>query len=138
MKNFRRKMIVNREVQYDVLMHVGLFVLGLFSVQALTAYIYVFQIQSAVAHLSALEFIERYQVSFLVFQTLSVTICMFVGIYFFNRLTVRIAGPLYNMRRVLKKFQAEDGATVTIQLRENDYFQEEIKDVNRILKKRAK
>lgn len=138
MKNLRRKLIVNREVQYDVLMHVGLFVLALFVVQALTAYFYISQVQKAVAHLSALEFIQRYQVSFLVFQTVSATVCMLVGIYFLNRLTVRIAGPLYNMKRILRRAQTEDPETLRIQLRKDDYFQEEIEDVNVILKKRAK
>lgn len=138
MKNLRRKIIVNREVQYDVLMYVGIFVLALFSIQAMTAYVYISQVSSAVGHLSALEFIDRYKVSFLVYQTVSVTLCMAGGIYFFNRLTLRIAGPLYNMRRVLKKAQQPGEAPLSIQLRENDYFKEEIDDVNSMLKKRAK
>lgn len=134
----RRKLIVNREVQYDVLMHVGLFVGALFLVQAGTAYLYLHQVQKVVGSMSALEFISRYKISFLVYQSISVTICMLVGVYFLNRLTSRIAGPLYNMKRILRKAQHDASGNLDIKLRDGDYFQEEMEDVNVILKKRAK
>ena len=131
----RRKLIVNREVQYDVLMHVCLFVLGLFLVQAATAYVYLYQVQKVVGAMSAVEFIEKYKVSFLIYQSISVTVCMLVGGYFFNRLTRRLAGPLYNMKRILRRAQNEPGQHLDIKLREDDYFKEEIEDVNAMLKK---
>ena len=131
----RRKLIVNREVQYDVLMHVCVFVLALFMVQACTAYVYLYQVQKVVGSMSAVEFIEKYKVSFLVYQSISVTVCMLVGGYFFNRLTRRIAGPLYNMKRVLRRSLTQPGQDLDIKLREDDYFKEEIEDVNAMLKK---
>lgn len=134
----RRKMIVNREVQYDVLMYVGLFVIALFLVQVFTAYLFIDQVERVVGTMSALEFISRYKVSFLVYQIIPVTFSLVVGVYVFNRLTSRIAGPLYNMKRILQKARNGDPEPVEIKLRENDYFHDEIKDINVILKRKSK
>lgn len=134
----RRRLVVNREVQYDILMYVGVFIVSLFVIQVLTAYLFVDRVERSIGSMSAQEFIERYKVSFLVYQIIPISICMVVGVFVFNRLSSRIAGPLYHMRRVLQKTQRGEIEGVEIKLREGDYFQEEIEDVNAILKKRAK
>lgn len=134
----RRRLIVNREVQYDVLMYVGVFVVSLFAVQVVTAYLFLDQVQRNVGSMSALEFISRYKVSFMVYQIIPVTFCLVIGAFIFNRLTSRIAGPLYNMRRTLQRVRNEELDSAVIKLREDDYFQEEIEDINAILKKRVK
>ncbi|MEK2646400.1 HAMP domain-containing protein [Bdellovibrio sp. BCCA] len=133
----RRKMVVNREVQYDVLMYVGVFVVALFIVQVFTAYLFLDQVQRVVGTMSALEFIARYKISFLVYQIIPVSFSLIVGVYIFNRLTSRIAGPLFNMRRILQKARNGELETAEIKLRENDYFQEEINDINVILKRKS-
>jgi len=140
MKGFkpRRRMIVNREVQYDVLMYVGLFVIALFLVQIFTAYLFIDQVERVVGTMSAREFLSRYKISFLVYQIIPVTFCLVVGVYFFNRLTSRIAGPLYNVKRTLEKARVGELESAEIRLREDDYFHEEIEDINVILKRRIK
>ncbi|WP_374029120.1 HAMP domain-containing protein [Bdellovibrio bacteriovorus] len=134
----RRKMIVNQEVQYDVLMYVGLFVVSIFIVQIFTAYLFIEQVEKVVGSMSALEFLSRYKVSFLVYQIIPVSLSLLVGIYIFNRLTSRIAGPLYNIKRVLRRVSDVDADNVEIKLRQDDYFQEEVKDINVILKRKSK
>lgn len=131
----RRRLIVNREVQYDVLMYVGLFVMVLFMSQVAAGYLFIAQVEDAVGAMSAVEFLSRYKVSFLIYQTIPLAICLLVGVYIFNRLTSRIAGPLYNARRVIRSIQAGTAKNPHIHLRENDYFKEEINDINVILKK---
>lgn len=134
----RRKLIVNREVQYDVLMYVGVFVISLFVLQIATAYFFLKQAQPVAESMSAMEFLTRFKVSFLVYQIVPLALSLIVGVYIFNRLTSRIAGPLYNLRKTLRKAREQEDGVVQIKLRENDYFKEEINDVNVILKNGSK
>lgn len=140
MKDFkpRRRMIVNREVQYDVLMYVGVFVFSIFLLQAIATYLFISRIEEVISHLSAREFVARYKVSFLVYQMIPVGLGMLIGAYIFNRLTSRIAGPLYNMKRTLRILAESPDETPEIKLREDDYFHDEIEDVNIILRRRSK
>ncbi|KYG64774.1 hypothetical protein AZI86_11255 [Bdellovibrio bacteriovorus] len=131
----RRRLIVNREVQYDVLMYVGLFVMSLFMGQVAAGYLFVSQVEEVVGSMSAAEFLSRYKVSFLIYQTIPLAVCLLAGVFVFNRLTSRIAGPLYNARRVIRSIQEGTAKDPHIRLRENDYFKEEIDDINVILKK---
>ncbi len=97
----RRKLIVNREVQYDVLMYVGMFVISIFIMQSLATYLFISRVEDVITNLSAQEFVARYKISFLIYQLIPVCVGMVFGAFIFNRLTNHIAGPLYNMKRVL-------------------------------------
>lgn len=135
-KHKRRRLIVNQEMQYDVLMYVGVFVISLFLTQAITAYLFIDQVKEIAMHMSAMEFIKKFQISFMVYQLIPLALCLVLGIYVFNRLTIRIAGPLYNMKRLIKAASIDKKREVEIKLREDDYFQEEIKDINVFLKRK--
>lgn len=132
----RRKTIVNREVQFDILMYVGLLVVSLFIMQVVSASMFLHQFQKLAENMSALEFISRYKVSFLIYQSFPLGICLIFGVTIFNRVSSRIAGPLFNMKRVLRKAQENPDAPSLIHLRQGDYFQEEINDVNEMLKRK--
>lgn len=132
----RRRMIVNREVQYDILMYVGILVASLFTMQIVTAYMFLNQFETIAKNMTALEFLSRFKISFLVYQSISFGLCLIFGIFIFNRFSSRIAGPIYNMRRVLRKAQEIPGTPVSIHLREDDYFHDEIKDINAMLKRK--
>ncbi|KHD87122.1 MAG: hypothetical protein OM95_16205 [Bdellovibrio sp. ArHS] len=134
----RRRLIVNREIQYDVLMYVGIFVMSIFVVQALALYLFLSRLEPVVSHMTALEFVTKYKVSFLIYQLIPVGFGMVVGVYVFNRLTSRIVGPLYNVKRVLQNAVENQQNPDEIKLRENDYFREEINDLNVILKRKMK
>lgn len=135
-KHKRRRLIVNKEMQYDVLMYLGVFVVSLFVTQAITAYLFIEQVKEVAIHMSAMEFIKKFQVSFMVYQIIPLALCLIFGIYIFNRLTIRIAGPLYNMKRLLRAATTDKKRDVEIKLREDDYFQEEIEDINVFLKRK--
>lgn len=132
----RRKMIINHEVQYDMLMHVGLWICGLFVAQILTAFLFIHEVQSVAEKMSAMEFITRYRISFLFYQLIPVGLGLVFGTYFFNRFSSRIAGPLYNMKRVVKRANEHLGEPAEIKLRENDYFKKEIEDINVLLRRK--
>lgn len=136
--NQRRRLIINREVQYDVLMYVGIFVMSVFAVQALAMYIFLSQLEHVVSHMTALEFVAKYKVSILIYQLIPVGFGMIVGVYVFNKLTSRIVGPLYNVKRILHNAVETQQIPQEIKLREHDYFREEINDINVILKRRIK
>ncbi|MEN0057311.1 MAG: HAMP domain-containing protein [Bdellovibrio sp.] len=132
----RRRLIVNREVQYDVLMHLSILVVSLFLAQVLAASLFLYHYREVIPTMSALDFISRFRISFLVYQLIPLTLGLLIGSYIFNRLTSRIAGPLYNMKRILHSVDQDRSRDLEIKLREDDYFQEEIEDINRVLLKR--
>lgn len=132
----RRKMIVNRELQFDILMYVGLLISSLFVMQIMTASIFLHQFDKIAESMTAMEFIARYKISFLIYQSISFGICMVFGVFIFNRFSSRIAGPLFNMRRALRQAEVSPDQPVVIRLREDDYFQAEIDDVNAMLKRK--
>lgn len=134
----RRKLIVNREVQYDVIMYVSLLVVAIFACQGIAALFFLQWARPLASNMTALEFIEHFKISFFIYQLIPVTFGLALGIYLFNRLTSRIAGPLFNLKRVVRAFQAAPSAQAEIKLRQDDYFQDEIKDINLILKQRSK
>ncbi|MBO9668036.1 MAG: HAMP domain-containing protein [Bdellovibrio sp.] len=140
----RRQLIVNREVQYDVLMYVGLFVTGIFIVQIFAAWILVNELEEKAyaggfGSMTIAEFISRYKVVFLINEMIAVTVCLIVGFYLTNRITSRIVGPLYNIRRILRRASyTEDANVAEIKLREDDYFQDLAKDLNVALQKKTK
>ncbi|UXR64580.1 HAMP domain-containing protein [Bdellovibrio bacteriovorus] len=145
MKTFRprRKLIVNREVQFDVVMHVSLFVAVLFLGQIIAAYLFIGKIQElagtgAFSLMSVSEFIARYKTVFLVYQLIPVLIGLVVGFWYFNRMTRRIVGPLFNIKRTVKRMADENLDSVEIHLRENDYFQDLAQDINVVLQKKTK
>ncbi|MNL59758.1 hypothetical protein D3C87_1835110 [compost metagenome] len=80
------------------------------------------------------EFISRYKLSLMIFEMLPVIVCLIIAPMFFNRLTARIVGPLYNMRRILRRV-AEDDSSAEVHLREGDYFQDLAQDLNTVIKK---
>jgi hypothetical protein len=118
-------------------MYVGLFVMALFIGQIVAGYIFIYQVEGVISKMSAVEFLDKYKVSFLVSQIVPLVLCLAAGAYIFNRLTSRIAGPLYNARRVIQAIQSGTAKDPHIRLRENDYFKEEIDDINVILKKKS-
>ncbi|AFY02606.1 HAMP domain-containing protein [Bdellovibrio bacteriovorus] len=145
MKTFRprRKLIVNREVQFDVVMHVSLFVAVLFLAQLFAAWLFIGKIQElagtgAFSMMSVQEFISRYKTVFLVYQLIPVLLGLVVGFWYFNRMTRRIVGPLFNIKRTVKRMADENLDSVEIHLRENDYFQDLAQDINVVLQKKPK
>lgn len=132
----RRKMIVNQELQFDVLMYVAVFVFSLFIVQTAVAGIFIYHLSEYAQELKAHEFIDRYKVGFLIWQGASLCVSLALGVSFFNRLTSRIAGPLYNIRKTLRQARNENADVVQIRLREDDYFQNEVRDINESLHKK--
>ena len=144
--NQRRKMIVNKEVQYDVLMHVSLFVVCIFVVQIVAGYLFLNKVGDLtslgdVTALSVKEFLSRYTILFLVYELMAVLACLLVGLVFFTRLTSRIVGPLYNMKRVLHQAavaNADSSDDMQVKLREGDYFQDLAQETNAVLKRKAK
>ncbi|MGZ3769684.1 MAG: HAMP domain-containing protein [Bdellovibrio sp.] len=132
----RRKLVVNREVQFDILMYVGLLTAFLFVLQVVTAIVFLNQLEGMAKNMSAMEFLSKYKISFLVYQGVVFGVCMIVSIFVFNRFSSRIAGPIYNMRRTLRKFQQNPSVPLFIHLRKNDYFKDEINDVNAMLKRK--
>ncbi|AHZ83394.1 HAMP domain-containing protein [Bdellovibrio bacteriovorus] len=145
MKTFRprRKLIVNREVQFDVVMHVSVFVAVLFLGQLFAAWMFIGKIQElagtgAFSLMSVQEFISRYKTVFLVYQLIPVLLGLVVGFWYFNRMTRRIVGPLFNIKRTVKRMADENLDSVEIHLRENDYFQDLAQDINVVLQKKTK
>ena len=135
----RRKLIVNKEVQYDVLMYVSLFVASVFIAQVLAAFFIINKVEGMAdagefSNMTVAEFIARYKLSLMVFEMIPVLVCLIIAPMFFNRLTARIVGPLYNMRRILRRV-AEDDASAEVRLRDGDYFQDLAKDLNTVIKK---
>lgn len=53
-----------------------------------------------------------------------------VGVYFFLRLSHRIAGPIYNISRAVENANA-DGGPLNIKLRRGDYFQDLAANLNK-------
>ncbi|MNK06292.1 hypothetical protein D3C87_241860 [compost metagenome] len=142
MKNIhrRRRLIVNPEVQFDVLMYVGLFVATLFLGQILACYLFISKIQqiSGIGDfqtMSVSEFIARYKIVFLVYQLIPVLLGLVVGYWYFNRMTSKIVGPLYNIKRTMRRIAENDSLPAPIQLRSDDYFQDLAEDINAALKK---
>ncbi len=133
--NQRRKLIVDREVQYDLLMYVGLFVTFVFLSQIFVAYMFLHKLESKaelgeLGSMSIAEFLAKFKVVFLLNELIAVTACVAVGFYFFNRLTSRIVGPLYNIRRILRVIKVKPESNVEIKLRKDDYFQDLVDDLN--------
>lgn len=131
----RRRLIVDREVQYDLLMYIGLFVTFVFLSQILVAWLFVHKLEvkaelGELGSMSVAEFIAKFKVVFLLNELIAVSACLAVGFYFFNRLTTRIVGPLYNIRRILKLIRAKPENSVEIKLRKDDYFQDLVQDLN--------
>ena len=85
--------------------------------------------------MTAREFLAHYKTSFWVYQFVPVSICCIAGFFVFSKLTSRIVGPVYNMQRVLKT-NAETEEVAQIHVREDDYFRQEMRDVNLLLKRK--
>lgn len=132
----RRKLIVNREVQYDLLMHVGLLIATFFVAQIITSFVFIQRVWKVAEAMSAIEFINQYKISFLIYQSIPFSLCLILGTYFFSRFSSRIAGPLYNMKKVVQKANEGQLHNAEIKLREHDYFQDEINDINVMLKRK--
>jgi hypothetical protein len=141
----RRKLIVNREVQYDALMFVGLFVTGIFLAQVIAGWVLVSKLEEKAlageyGSMSIAEFIARHKVMFLMNEFIVVAVCLVAGFYLTNRVTSKIVGPLFNIRRIINKATRpeETAEVVEIKLREGDYFQDLAKDLNVALQKKSK
>lgn len=132
----RRKLIVNREVQYDLLMYVSLLIAVFFVAQIFTAFIFLQRVEGTAETMSASDFIARYRISFLVYQIFPFSLCLFLGTFFFSHFSSRIAGPLYNMKKVVQRANKGTKDSVEIRLRENDYFKDEINDINAMLRRK--
>jgi hypothetical protein len=135
----RRKLIVNKEVQYDVLMYVSVFVAVVFVAQVISAFFIIHKVESMAAagefsSLNVQEFVSRYKIPLLIFEMLPVLLCLVFAPFIFNRLTARIVGPLYNMRRILRRV-ADNDPSAEIHLREGDYFQDLAQDLNTVIKR---
>jgi hypothetical protein len=135
----RRQLIVNKEVQYDVLMYVGIYVMCIFLAQVFAGFLFLSKLEERTqsgefASLSVPEFITRYKTVLLVYELIPVLVGGIAGVFIFSRLTSRIVGPLYNVRRVLQKATSEHTEAPEIKLREQDYFQDLIDDINTALK----
>ncbi|WP_413561038.1 HAMP domain-containing protein [Bdellovibrio sp. HCB209] len=141
----RRQLIVNREVQYDALMFVGLFVTGIFIAQVIAGWVLVSTLEEKAlageyGSMSIAEFIARHKVMFLMNEFIVVVACLIAGFYLTNKVTSKIVGPLFNIRRIINRAsRAEETAEpVEIKLREGDYFQDLAKDLNVALQKKTK
>ncbi|WP_413587240.1 HAMP domain-containing protein [Bdellovibrio sp. HCB274] len=137
----RRKLIVNREVQYDALMFVGLFVTGIFIAQVIAGWVLISKLESKAlsgeyGSMTIAEFINHHKVMFLVNELLVVIACLVAGFYLTNKLTSKIVGPLFNIRRIINRAAKPEAEPVEIKLREGDYFQDLAKDLNVALQKR--
>ena len=131
----RRKYVVNREVQFDLLMYVGLFVTFVFLSQIVVAYLFINKLQlkadtGELGSMTIVEFIDKFKMIFLLNEVVAVGTCFVLGFYFFNRVTSRIVGPLYNIGRMLKSVRNRPENTVEIRLRKDDYFQDLAKELN--------
>ena len=136
--NQRRKLIVDREVQYDLLMYVALFVTFVFLSQIFVAYLFLHKLEekAELGQLGAMtitEFLAKFKVVFLLNELIAVGACLVIGFYFFNRLSSKIVGPLYNIRRILRLNKEQPGKTLEIKLRKDDYFQDLVDDLNTAL-----
>ncbi len=145
MRNFRprRRLIVNREVQFDVVMHVSVFVVVLFLAQIVAAWIFLNKIQGLAVDgvfslMSVQEFIGRYKTVFLVYQLIPVLLGLLVGFWYFNRMTRRIVGPLFNIKRTINRISEDGLGSTEIHLRQDDYFQDLAEDINVVLRKKMK
>ena len=139
----RRRLIVNPEVQFDVLMYVGLFVATLFLAQVFACYLFINQIQSIAGdgdfrEMSVVQFIARYKTVFLVYQLIPILIGLVVGYWYFNMMTRRIVGPIYNIKRTMRQMAEEEAGAVPIKLRSDDYFQDLAEDINNVLQRKTK
>lgn len=140
----RRKLIVNREVQYDALMFVGLFVTGIFIAQVIAGWVLISKLEDKAisgeyGSMSIAEFIARHKVMFLMNEFVVVVVCLIAGFYLTNKVTSKIVGPLFNIRRIINRASHTEAAEpVEIKLREGDYFQDLAKDLNVALKKNTK
>ncbi|WP_413578288.1 HAMP domain-containing protein [Bdellovibrio sp. HCB290] len=137
----RRKLIVNREVQYDALMFVGLFVIGIFIAQVIAGWVLLSKLEDKAlageyGSMTIAEFIKHHKVMFLVNELLVVIACLVAGFYLTNKLTSKIVGPLFNIRRIINRAAKPEAEHVEIKLREGDYFQDLAKDLNVALQKR--
>lgn len=139
--NLRRRLIVNPEVQFDVLMYVALFIGTLFLVQILAGYLFITKIHSISGMgdfqtMSVAEFINRYKTVFMVYQLLPILVGLVAGYWYFNKVTSKIVGPIYNIKRSVHRLATEEDSVVTpIRLRSDDYFQDLADDINTVLKK---
>lgn len=134
-KKPRTTFFINRQVQLDVIMHVMIFVSGLFLTQLICAVLFVLRIESligvdALQELSAMEFLNRYKYFFAVTQVIPLVIFIILGIFYFGRMTQKIVGPLFNIQRVLRTMNNEGREKLEIKLREDDYFQELAQQIN--------
>lgn len=109
-------------------MYVGLLIAAFFVAQILTAFVFLQRIEGVAETMSASDFITRYRISFLVYQIFPFSLCLFLGSYFFNHFSSRIAGP--------QQVNKSEDARAEIRLREHDYFKNEINDVNTMLKRK--
>lgn len=136
-------MIVNAEVQFDVLMYVGVFISTLFLAQIGACYLFIHKIQSISGFgdfqsMSVADFIARYKTVFMVYQIIPIILGLVVGYWYFNHMTRKIVGPIFNIKRTMKKAAEEDVGGTLIHLRSDDYFQDLAEDINAILQKKSK
>lgn len=134
----RTKFFIHRQVQLDVIMHVLIFLIGLFITQIFCGYFFIQKVLSGTGvdvmqELSAVEFISRYKTLFLMSQLVPVSIFLLLGIFYFGRMTQRIVGPLFNIQRSLRRLNAESLEKLEIKLREDDYFQELAQQINTLI-----
>ena len=134
----RTKFFIHRQVQLDVIMHVLIFLVGLFVTQILCGYFFIGKVVSgagpdAMQELSAFDFISRYKVVFLMSQLIPVSIFLLLGIFYFGRMTQKIVGPLFNIQRSLKRLNTESLEKLEIKLREDDHFQELAQQINTLI-----
>lgn len=142
-KKARTQFFVNKQVQYDVIMHVLIFMVGLFVTQIMCTYLFVSRIEGILGvatfeEMSAVEFIQRYKSSFLVIQLIPVVLFLFVGFVYFGRMTLKIVGPLFNIQRTLRKLNDDGLEKLEVKLRDDDYFQELAQQINLLIRSSGK
>lgn len=133
--NVRRRLIVNKEVQFDILMYVAVLATAIFSLQMITGYFFLHKIEkiAILDSMSIPEFVSHYKVVFLLVQFIPVVFCLALSLHFFNRLSSRIVGPLYNIRKTFQ-MMATDKRKREIRLREHDYFKDVVDEINLALR----
>lgn len=134
----RTKFFIHRQIQLDVIMHVLIFLVGLFIAQIFCGYFFINRVVAGAGidvmqELSAVEFISRYKTLFLMSQLIPVSIFLLLGIYYFGRMTQKIVGPLFNIQRSLRRLNTEGLEKLEIKLREDDYFQELAQQINTLI-----
>lgn len=135
--NRRTKLIIMPDVQYGLLGYIAAFV-ALMALSQFTAFVLFLKyaltatsLDEGSASTAIYAAILEQRFVLLAYLLIPILVVSAVGIYFFVRLSNRIAGPIFNVHRQIRDANAS-GKPLKIVLRQGDYFQDLARDLNRL------